>query len=259
MEENESLQQTEEVVTPQQGDEGAAQGAEGEQSTGAAGRDRQSHEDNRRYAAARRSGEQAGYDRAMRDVNDRIKRAGMRDPGSGETISDIEGLEAYTRAYKRQLVEQRAQSEGRSVAEVQAEEDDREFLRDLRSREAAERSAREEEKRVSEFARRDALAFMAAYPDVDLGQLDEDKAFRRFCGSRYGREPLSELYEDYLEIAGSAAQAAEAKAGSRNARSTGAGGSGGSEALTASQQRELDEWNRTYPHMKMTAKEFLSR
>ena len=62
-----------------------------------------------------------------------------------------------------------------------------------------------------------------------------------------------------LEITGSATQAAVARNESRSARSTGAGGGSGSETLTAAQQRDLDEWNRSYPDMKMTAKEFLSR
>ena len=54
--ENESLQmeQTEEAVTPQEGVDAAEQGSEGEKSPGDAGRERQSHEDNRRYQAARR-------------------------------------------------------------------------------------------------------------------------------------------------------------------------------------------------------------
>ena len=61
MEENESLygEQAGEVVEPQDG-EAAAQ-AEGEKSPDTAEQGRQSHEDNRRYQAARRAGEQAGY------------------------------------------------------------------------------------------------------------------------------------------------------------------------------------------------------
>ena len=40
---------------------------------------------------------------------------------------------------------------------------------------------------------------------------------------------------------------------------TGTGSTGTGHGLNVSQQRELDEWNKTYPNMKMTAKEFLSR
>ena len=49
------------------------------------------------------------------------------------------------------------------------------------------------------------------------------------------------------------------KAAKKAERSTGAGGGGVSAGLTAAQQRELDEWNREYPNLKMTAKEFLER
>ena len=63
----------------------------------------------------------------------------------------------------------------------------------------------------------------------------------------------------FLEIAGEREAAALARAESKASRATGTGGGSGAEALTAAQQKELAEWNRNYPHMKMTAKEFLSR
>lgn len=260
-EENESLdmEQDEGVVGPEEEDEAAAQGAEDEESSGDADRGRQSHEDNRRYQAARHAGEQAGYDRAMEEVNRRILRAGMRDPATGETIRDLEGLDAYSKAYRTQQIAARAKAEGRSVAEVTEEEDNKDFLREQR-REAAEKKKREdEEARQQSWIAKDAAAFTAAYPDVDLAKLDGDAAFRRFCGSRYGKEPLADLYEDYLEIAGGAERAGALKAGSKSARATGTGGGSGSDTLTAAQQKALDEWNRNYPNMKMTAKEFLSR
>ena len=94
---------------------------------------------------------------------------------------------------------------------------------------------------------------------VGVAGLDASESFRRFCGSRYGREPLSELYADYLEVAGGALRAAQARRESRAARSTGSGGSGAYEALNARQQSELDAWNRAFPQMKMSAREYLSR
>lgn len=259
MEENESLygDQAEEVVNPQAED--AAEDAEGAESSESPEQSRQTQADNRRYQAARHAGEQAGYDRAMEEVNRRISRAGMRDPSTGETIRDLEGLEGYSKAYRRQQIEARAKAEGRSVAEVAEEEDNRDFIREQR-READERKKQEaEDAKLQRFIARDAAAFAEAYPDVDIAKLDSDTAFRKFCGSRYGREPLADLYGDWLELAGSARQAAAAKAERRDARSTGTGGGSGSDTLTAAQQKALDEWNRNYPNMKMTAKEFLSR
>lgn len=111
-----------------------------------------------------------------------------------------------------------------------------------------------------QWIRGDAQAFAAEFPEVDLAELDNNKAFRRFCGSRYGREPLAGLYRDYLEIAGGAEQAGRARSEGKQARETGTGsGRGGGDGLTAAQQRDLEEWNRAFPGMKMTAKEFLSR
>lgn len=260
MEENESLgmEQAGEVVDPQDGN-AAAQGAEGEKSSDSAGQSRQSHEDNRRYQAARRAGEQSGYLRAMNEVNERIRAVGMRDPSSGEAIGDIGGLENYSKSLRRQRIQERAKAEGRDAAEIEEEENDREFVRSERARARQKEAENAEERRQMAWIAQDAAAFSEAYPDVDLSKLDSDKAFRRFCGSRYGREPLAELYEDYLEIAGEQRAAALAKAEGKAQRETGAGSGSGAETLTARQQKALDEWNRENPRMKMTAKEFLSR
>lgn len=268
MEENVSLSgmQTEEVVTPHDTeDSGSAQGQEkpeGEKGTETAepsGQRKQSSEDNRRYQAARRSGEEAGYQRAIREMNQRIARAGMRNPGSGEIIGDIEGLESFSQSVRKQRIAEKAKREGRPEAEVEEEEANREFVSQSRREAAEKKKADEEAARQQAWIAADVKDFTKRYPDVDLGKLDDNRAFRRFCGSRYGKEPLGDLYEDYLEIAGNAAQAAVQKAESKKERATGTGGGSGAEALTASQQKELDEWNRSYPQMKMTAKEFLAR
>jgi len=246
----------EESVTPQ--GEDAAE-TEGEQNPDSAERDRQSHEDNRRYQAARRAGEDAGYQRAMDEISRRFTKLGMRDPTTGETITNIEGLEAYSKAARKQRIEARAKETGRSVAELTEEEDNSDFLREQRAEAAAKKKQDEEKAALERWVTLDAAAFTEAYPDVDLAELDGNKAFRKFCGSRYGREPLAGLYGDWLEITGAAGEAAVRKKSSKDERSTGAGGGAGGETLTAKQQKALDEWNRAYPHMKMTAKEFLSR
>ena len=173
-----------EVVTPTE---------EGEAERRGETRAPQSHEDNRRFQAARLGGERAGYERAMRDL------AGQE----------------------------------------------------------SERERLEEEQR--RFIAEDALAFERAFPDVSLSELDASESFRRFCGSRYGRESLAGLYADYLEIVGGAVRAAQARGESRAARSTGSGGSGSYEALNARQRSELDAWNRAFPQMRMSAREYLSR
>lgn len=184
MDENERSEEIGEVVTP--AEDGSAEQRDSAPTP-------QSHEDNRRFQAARLGGERAGYERAMRE---------------------------------------------------------------LAGRESERRSREEEQMR---FIAEDAREFARRYPEANLAGLDASESFRRFCGSRYGREPLSELYADYLEVAGGALRAAQARRESRAARSTGSGGSGAYEALNARQQSELDAWNRAFPQMKMSAREYLSR
>jgi hypothetical protein len=255
MEENESLSgmQAEEVVTPQESGDAAEQRSEGGQSSGNADRGQQSHEDNRRYQAARRAGEQAGYDKAMREVNERIARGRMRDPNTGEEIDSLDKLDSYTASVRTNRIQSRAKAEGKSVAQITEEEDTRDWIAEQRRRQKAE------EADPKSFIQKDLQNFQARHPEADVAKLDSNAAFRKFCGSRYGKEPLADLYEDYLEIAGEREAAALARAESKASRATGSGGGSGSETLTASQQRALDEWNRAYPNMKMTAKEFLSR
>ena len=252
--EDESLSgiQAEEVVTPQESDDAVEQSSEGEQSSGDADRGQQSHEDNKRYQAARKSGEEAGYQRAMREINERIAKGRMRDPNTGEEIDSIDKLEGYTKTVRENRIQARAKAEGKSVAQVTEEEDTRDWISEQRRKSKAQETG-------SDFIAKDLANFQARHPEADIAKLDNNASFRRFCGSRYGREPLADLYEDYLEIAGAQGAAALARAESKANRGTGSGGGSGSETLTASQQRALDEWNRNYPNMKMTAKEFLSR
>jgi len=261
MEENGILEGQEAgVVNPQENGDAAAQDAEGGKSADNAGQSQQSHEDNRRYAAARRSGEQSGYARAMSEVDAQIAGMGMRNPNSGKLIENLEDLGEFNNAFRSQRIKQKAQETGRSEADIEEEELNREFISQARRRAETESKAQRSKDSAADFIRRDVTAFMEAYPDVDLGKLENNQAFRRFCGSRYGREPLADLYGDYLELAGSAQRSAMAKAESKQGRATGTGaGNEAAVSLTARQQKELDDWNREYPQMKMTAKEFLER
>lgn len=145
--------------------------------------------------------------------------------------------------------------------------ENKETLEELRPGEAQpapeteERRAEPEENARRAFIERDARQFRRQYPLVDLRELDADPMFRLFCGSRYGAEPLADLYGDYLALqalAGENARRREADV-SRVERATGSGGSGGYDALTSAEQRELNEWNRAYPHMKMSAREYKAR
>lgn len=259
MEENESLYGTEaeEVVTPQ--GEDAAKNAEGAEGSESPEQNRQSREDNRRYQAARKAGEKAGYQRAVDEINKRITKTGMRDPETGETFASIDGLENYAKAVRDKRIRKQAEETGRSVQEITEEEDARDYLAEKKAEERAKKKEADEEEKIKAWISQDVASFREEYPEVDVAKLAENNSFLKFCGSRFGKEPMAELYADWLDLVGSAERAAVARKESKASRSTGTGGGSGSETLTAVQQRELDEWNRNYPNMKMTAKEFLSR
>ena len=111
-----------------------------------------------------------------------------------------------------------------------------------------------------DFIARDYEEFTRRFPGVDPMELEDDGMFRRFCGSRYGRESLAALYADFIAVTRAVWEAARQSVSDKRERSTGAGGAGGGgDGLTAAQRHALDEWNSTNPGMKMTAKEFLSR
>ena len=257
-----------EIETPEEGAEGgvvtAETGAESGEPEGGKGQDvaepaRQSREENARYQAARKAGEDAGYRRAQDRFRKAFARLGMTEDGGG-AIDSLDGLEAYADRARSRRIKAAAEESGRTVEELEEEEDAKEAIREQKREKAEREKSDAAKRRQSEWVRSDAEKFIAAHPDVDLAKLDANAKFRKFCGSRYGREPLSQLYEDWQEFAGEEAAAkAVGKAAEKDDRSTGAGTGGTSEGLTAAQQRALDEWNREYPQMKMTAKEFLKR
>ena len=106
---------------------------------------------------------------------------------------------------------------------------------------------------------RDVREFTRRYPQVDLERLRNDGNFLLFCGSRLGSEPLIGLFEDYAAILQNIREEERARSESKAERGTASGGTGGAQALTAEEQKELDAWNRAYPQLRMSAKEFQSR
>lgn len=257
MDENETLEtleqgsaETGENGASQQGAEqetrGAAENAEG---AGNADRQKQTRQEDARYAAARRAGKRE----AEEAITARIKASRIPDPRKeGAFLESLESVEAYGQSLNRARLEREAQKSGKSVADLEQEEREREAGRKLlKEREDAESNSR--------FIQEDIRAFREAFPAVDLAKLDENKSFRRFCGTRYGREPLAELYADFLDVVGGAEKSAGVKAESKSERSTGSGSGQTGGGLTAEQRARLEEWNRENPGMKMTEKEFMAR
>ena len=214
---------------------------------------RQSHEENRRFQAARRKGDQAGYERRAREELEIITALGMRNPIDNREIRTLEDLSEYGKAFKRQKNEELAKKTGRPLAEIEEEQANREYI----SRQRREAEAREST--VNNRAAQDIAELQEAYPEVDVNKLLEDDDFMEFCDGRIGQKPLADLYESYTRLTGKAAKAAEQKKESKQKRATGAGGGSGNEALSAEQQASLDMWNRQNPHLKMSAKEYMQR
>lgn len=243
--------------SPQSGDEDRAGSSDGgdadRQGTG------QSREFNAAMAAARRRAEKETAERLERERDEKIAALKIPNPASpGTFFGGMKDLEAYGGQLRRADAEKRAKAQGRDVAEVMAEDEERAFIREQMDKASKTKAAEDEARRQQEFIAADLADFQARWPDVDIAKLDANRNFRRFAGSRYGKEPLADLYSDYLAIAGEAAAAASARSSDRQERGTGAGSGGGSGgALTAEQRAELREWNANFPEMKMSEKEFL--
>ena len=249
-------QETAEQQVEDTAEGGAEEGASGD---GDRAESKQSHAERHAYKRMRQRAEREAEERLQADYDKQISESGAINPYTGEPFQSFEEFLKYGKRYREDQLQAQAQKQNRPVEQLRREEEDR-VLANQKRREDAEK-AREEKsrKKQQEFIAADAAAFMEEHPEVDLAALDKNKNFRRFCGSRYGNEPLSELYDDYIAIVGQAGAAAVAKAQSKKSRGVGGGSSAGGATLSADQQRSLEEWNRRNPDMKMTPKEFLSR
>lgn len=240
-----------------EGDEGAGAGAESAAAQQTKTAPRQSHTQNAAAKAARIRAEKLTEERMRAEYDRMIAAAGLENPYTGKRMETVKDFTEYSEKLRDERLQAEAKRTGKSVAVLREEEDNRAFLSNLR-RAQQQIAAPVQEEPAFDLAS-DAAEFAEAYPDVDIVKLEQDQRFKRFAGTRLYREPITQLYEDYLELTNGAAQAATAKAQSKAQRSTGAGSTGGEVQLTNLQKKQLEEWNRKYPGMKMTAKEFLGR
>lgn len=225
----------------------------------------QSREDNAAARAARlratkeaEARAEASKALAKAEADKRIRESGVINPYTKMPFNSVEEFEEYGRKVKESEIAKKAKETGKSVAQLTEEAENAEYIRRKRQEESEAEAKRKAEADRKEFFKNDLVAFMERYPAVDVTKLDNNQQFRKFCGSRYGKEPLADLYESYIELVGDAGKAATIKAEAKSARSTGAGEKGG-EVLSPEQRKALDEWNRDNPEMAMTPKEFLSR
>ena len=252
-------EETEDLHEPEADDAGSEAESAEEPGDGGRGRKEQTHEDNSAAKAARIRVERETETRIKKQFDDEIAGSMIPNPYTGKPFKDWAEFREYIEQYHEEQLQERAKTEKRTMAELRREEEDRKLaaqkrreLQEAETQEAAEKAERE-------FILQDAQDFAKKNPDVDIGKLEKNQRFRKFCGNRFGKEPLAGLYEDYVELVGEAAASAAEKAKSKQERSVGSGAGSGGGGLTAAQQKELDAWNRNNPNMKMTAKEFMER
>lgn len=219
----------------------------------------QSHADNAAARAARIRAEQETEARLRRQYDEAVAGMGVVNPYTGDTIRSFEDFKAYGEQFRKESLKAEAQRQGKTVEELEAERADKDLLRRLREQERVRQTAQQAEAERRDFMARDLADFVEAFPGVDVAKLEADPKFRKFAGKRLYREPLKELYGDFVELVGQTERAAAAKVAGKRERSTGGGQGGGGVTLSPTQARALEEWNAENPELKMTAKEFLER
>lgn len=249
-----ALDGREDVVDPRQedGNEGAA-GDEADQQ----GR-KQTRQDNAAIRSARLAARREAEADIRRQTDEDIAKSGVINPYTKKPFASVQEFREYGERQRQAEVKRVAKETGRSEEDVEAELADKDFVRQMRRQADRDKAAKKAEEERRAFIQKDVQDFVKRHPGVDVEKLENNKAFLKFCGSRFGREPLGDLYDDFMEVVGQAGQAAVAKQEGRSQRSTGGGSTGGM-AMTPSQQKALDAWNEANPDMTMTAKEFLSR
>lgn len=224
-------------------------------------REAQSREENAAIRAARLRARREAEAEAQRAADERFASVGIMNPLTKKPFGSLKEWEDYGAAVKREQRAEEAKKTGKSVEELEEDAANREFLTRMRKEAEAQQKAAQEASKQKAFFQQDVLDFIAKYPQMgvqEVARLEQDKKFRQFCGSRFGHEPLANLYADYQTLIGEAGKTAVAKAATKAARATGSGTAGGV-ILSPSQKTALDAWNAEHPEMAMTAKEFLGR
>lgn len=218
----------------------------------------QSHQDNAAAKAARIRAEQMTREEMKRQYDSQIAKLGIINPYTGKPMASMDDLTEYGSRYNADKMEQEAKRKGTTVQQLQEDRENREWIAKKREEDKKQESAKKAIEERKRFLIADLEKFTEKFPDVDAAKLENNQKFRRFAGSRMYREPLADLYTDFVDMVSEAERSAVERASSKASRSTGGGQSGGGDGLTPSQRADLEEWNRNNPSMKMTAKEFLS-
>lgn len=217
----------------------------------------QSREDNAAARAARIRAAQETEGRLRKQYDEDVAGLGVVNPYTGKPIRSFQEFKEYGAQFQRERLKAEAERQGRPVDELVEEQENRAYVARKRQEEREQKEAMKQLRERQDFMIADVAAFVEKYPDVDVAELEQNPKFRKFAGKRLYQEPLAELYKDFVELVSDTERAAAEKAAGKRDRSTGSGQGGGGAVLSPEQERELAEWNRSNPNMKMTAKEFL--
>lgn len=103
-------------------------------------------------------------------------------------------------ARKRREAEAKAKAEQEAKAKQEAEAKAKQEA-EAKAKQEAEAKAQGAEETPQKQLGKQLVDFHEKYPDIDLKQLDEDVAFKKFIdGKILGKKDFTALYEDYLEI-----------------------------------------------------------
>jgi len=221
-------------------------------------------------------------------VEDRVKRVKSENPSDYEDLRAIASdLEEYgfvgTVAEKKAALsearkqvklerevkelEEEAASTGHSPEILKKLKDAEKKLKESESKlnkindvEEGKRKELEKKTELDEGWKRQYNEFIDSHEDIDVDELIKDKKFLKYAKKHTGE--LGEIYDDYAELMEETSNSIAEKFKRSESRSTGGGknnpSSGGSK-LDTRQQGVLDDWNKRYPQMKMTPKEFLKQ
>ena len=216
----------------------------------------QSRADNAALKAARLQGSREAESRLRAQFDREIAESGAVNPTTGKPFQSFREFQEYGKKYQEELLEEQAEKTGRPIEELREEAANRAYISKQRKEAEAKKGQRSKQQEENRRLIEDAMEFRRRHPNVDIMELEKNPKFRKFAGNRLYENSISDLYDDYLELVSDAQETGRAQAGSKASRGTGGGTGGETVRLTPAQQKELDEWNRENPGMKMTAAEF---
>lgn len=222
-------------------------------------------------------------------VKERLARAKAEKPADYDDLKEIEkDLEEFgfsgtpaekkaaIKAYKDQIKQQQeleklqkeAEEEGisptlaKKIKDLEAKlEEKTKALDEILGERQAQKTEEQKKKELESYREEQIKLATEEFGEEVINELNSNPKFIKFLKSR--TTPLVESINDWFDLIGEAETNAIKSVKSKESRSTSSGkgnpDGGSTYGLTKEQQQALQEWNRKYPRMAMTAKEFKER